>query len=202
MSVDLSRAIPESALATLFTDAHTTYAFDGKPVPRALLEQIVELTKLGPTAMNTHPLRVVFVSGEAKDRLLPHIAEFNRPKSESASVVAVLAVDNDFHLHMARTTPHMKNAAEGFVDQAKRQSFARDNAFIEIGTFIAAARALGLDAGPMSGIDRAGIDAEFFAGTSWRSLIVVNLGYAADAENAQRPRAERLRLDELAAFVD
>ena len=201
MTVDLSRAIPESAIATLFTDAHTTYAFDGKPLPRALLEEIVELTKLGPTAMNTHPLRVLFVSGESKDRLIPHIAEFNRPKSASASVVAVLAVDNDFHEQMHRTTPHMPNAKDNFADDVKRQAFARDNAFIQVGYFIEAARALGLDVGPMSGIDRAGIDAEFFAGTSWRSLIVANLGYAASTEKAQRPRAERLRVDELAAFL-
>ena len=202
MSVDLSRAIPESAIATLFTDAHTTYAFDGKPLPRALLERLVELAELGPTALNSHPLRVAFVSGESKRRLIPHIAEFNRPKSESASVVAVLAVDNDFHRHLSRTTPHMPNAADNFADEAKRRAFARDNAFIQIGTFIAAARALGLDVGPMSGIDRAGIDAELFAGTSWESLIVANLGYAADTEKAQRPRAERLRVDEVATFLD
>lgn len=201
MSVDLTRAIPESAIATLFTEAHTTYAFDGKPLPRALLEQIVDLAKLGPTMMNVHPLRVAFVSGESKDRLLPHIAEFNRKKSASASTVAVLAADTDFHEQMHRTTPHNPNAKDNFVDPARRAAVAMNNAWLEAGYFILAARGLGLDVGPMGGFDAKGVDAELFAGTPLRSFLVVNLGYAA-AEGATHPRAPRLGTDEIATFLD
>ena len=180
-----------SSTHTLFRGAHTGYAFDGTEVTDGELEQIYDLMRHAPTAMNSQPLRITFVrSPEAKQRLLTHLAPGNRPKSESAPVVAVLAADTDFHRHLPRLAPHLPDPARRFADDQARESAARFNAHLQAGYFILAVRAVGLDAGPMGGFDAAGVDAEFFAGTSLRSFLVVNIGHA--APEGFRPRQPRL----------
>jgi 3-hydroxypropanoate dehydrogenase len=142
----------------------------------SLLAEIYDLMRLGPTAMNSQPLRIVFIRTAAgKARLLPHLAEGNRPKSASAPVVAILAADADYHLHLDRFAPHQKGARERLAANPEtRLKDATFNATLQAGYFILAARAVGLDAGPMGGFDRAGIDAEFFDGTAVHSILVVN----------------------------
>jgi 3-hydroxypropanoate dehydrogenase len=137
-------------------------------------------------------LRVTFVrSAEAKGRLLPLIAEGNRAKSASAPVVAILAADTDFHEHLPVVNPQMEGARERFGRNPDyRAGMALNNAWLQAGGFILAVRAVGLDAGPMGGINAAGIDAEFFAGTPLRTFMVVNIGHVAD--DGAFPRNPRL----------
>ncbi len=176
---------------TLFRAAHTGYAFDGTEVTDGELEQIYDLMRHAPTAMNSQPLRITFVrSPAAKRRLLTHVAPGNRPKSESAPVVAILAADTDFHEHMANLAPHLTGVPERFADASARSKMARFNATLQAGYFILAVRAVGLDAGPMGGFDSAGVDEEFFAGSGRTSVLLVNIGHA--TPEGFRPRQPRL----------
>lgn len=193
-------AIGDQAADVLFREAHTAYSFTDEPVSDAQLAEIYELMRHAPTAMNSQPLRVVFVrTREAKARLLPCLAEGNRVKSESAPVVAILAFDTDFHEKLPQLLPMNPTARESFADAAKREEHARFNATLQAGYFILAVRAVGLDAGPMAGFDKAAIDAEFFAGTSLRSLVVVNIGYVADGGNF--PRKPHVSFDEAVSLL-
>lgn len=191
----------QDALAALFDDAHTTYEFTDEPVAAAELVELYERVRLAPTAMNSQPLRVTFLTtDEAKARLLPHLAEGNRAKAVSAPVVAILAADIDFHQHLPRLWPVNPAARDGFAaDDARRTEAARFNAAISAGYFILGARALGLDVGPMGGFHSAGVDAEFFADRAWRSILVVNLGHA--SPTGVRPRNPRLDVDEAVTFL-
>ena len=185
----------------IFTDMHTAYRFTSEPVTDEELARVYELAKYTPTAMNSQPLRVTFVrTAEAKERLLPLIAEGNRAKSASAPVVAILAADADFHEHLPVVAPQHPGARERFaanVDQ--RQAMALNNAWLQAGGFILAVRAAGLDAGPMGGVDLAGIDREFFTGSSQRTIMVVNIGHA--AEDGTFPRNPRLTFDQAVALA-
>ncbi|MFJ8357204.1 malonic semialdehyde reductase [Streptomyces sp. NPDC093984] len=117
---------------------------------------------------------------EGKERLLPHLDEGNRPKSASAPVVAVLAVDNRFHEHIPHILPIRPQLKERFEgDSAQRDSITSFNGPLQAGCFILAVRASGLAAGPMAGFDAAGIDKEFFRDNDWHSVLVVNIGYPA-----------------------
>lgn len=190
-SHDTLLAITEHDADVLFREAHTTYRFTDEPVSDERLRAIYELMRLGPTATNSTPLRIAFVRGASKERLLPLLDTANQPKSASAPVVAVLAYDVDFHEHLPLLAPHLPKAPAHFAqDQAKREAFAKTSAGLQAGYFILAARAAGLDAGPMGGINAAGIDAEFFADRNWRTFMVVNLGHA--SEDGTRPRQARL----------
>lgn len=164
----------------IFTDRHTAYRFTSEPVTDAELAHLYELAKFTPTAMNSQPLRITFVRTEAgKRRLLPLLSEGNRAKAESAPVVAILAADTDFHQHLPTLLPQSPGAKDGLEANAdRRRQMAVNNAWLQAGGFIMAVRAIGLDAGPMGGIDAAGIDAEFFSGG----------GSADDSGRQYRPR--------------
>ncbi|MHA6524733.1 malonic semialdehyde reductase [Tessaracoccus sp. G1721] len=185
----------------IFTDMHTAYRFTSEPVTDEELARVYELAKYTPTALNSQPLRVTFVrTPDAKERLLPLIAEGNRAKSASASVVAILAADTDFHEHLPVVAPQHAGARERFAANAdQRHSMAVNNAWLQAGGFILAVRAAGLDAGPMGGVDLAGIDREFFAGSSMRTIMVVNIGHA--AEDGIYPRNPRLAFDQAVALA-
>jgi nitroreductase len=185
-------ALDEARADRIFREGRTAYGFTDEPVTDEQLDTIADLMRFPPTAMNMQPLRVVLVSSpEAKARLLPHLAEGNRPKSASAPVVAILAADTDFHETLPRVAPHIRGAREMFADRGAREDAARFNATLQAGYFILAARAAGLDAGPMGGFDRAGLDAEFFGGGPVKSFMVVNLGHvAADGTYPRSPRLE------------
>lgn len=193
-------ALDAAAKDALFHDAHSAFKFDDVEVTDEQLRELYALTRLAPTAVNSTPLRIVYVrSAEAKARLLPHLAEGNRAKSESASVVAILAADLDFLDHLGRLAPHISDPTKIFPDEEAVEQAAMFNAALQAGAFIIAVRTLGLDAGPMNGIDTAGIDAEFLDDSSWRSFMVVNIGRA--AADGTRPRGARLEFDEAVSIV-
>ncbi len=176
---------------TLFIDAHTAYSVTDQPVTDTQLAELYELVKFAPTPMNSQALRVLFIrTAESKERLLPHLAEMNRPKSASAPVVAVLAYDTEFHEYLPEFAPHNVGAKDSYSDPAKRFAAAKDIATLQAGYFILAVRSLGLDAGPMAGFSREGVDSEFLGETTWKSLYLVNIGYA--APEGVRPRSPRL----------
>ncbi|GIE87367.1 malonic semialdehyde reductase [Actinoplanes regularis] len=176
----------------LFTDARTASFFAPTPVTDEQLSEIWELAKWPPTQANTQPLRVLYVrTPEGKDRLIKHLAEGNRAKSQSAPVIAVLALDTQFHEHVPQVFPHVPGLRDVFEnDLDKRITDGTFSAALQAGYFIIAARAIGLYAGPMAGFDKAGVDAEFFPDGRFKSLVVVNLGHP--AENAYRDRLPRL----------
>ena len=195
-----SRAIGPASTNALFREAHTGYVFEDTPVTDDQLAEIYDLVKYAPTAMNTQPLRITFIRSEkAKARLLPLLAEPNRPKSQSAPVVAILAADTDFHENLPRVLPQNPSAKDRFADDAIRIAAALANANIQAGYFILAARAVGLDVGPMGGFNLAGVDAEFFPGTQLKSFMVVNLGYA--TPEGTFPRNPRLEHHEVVTLL-
>ena len=192
--------LSETTLAQLFTKARTRNAFSDRPVSTELLHQLYDLTKFGPTAANTTPARFLFVtSPEAKARLLPHMSEGNRAKTASAPVTVVIAHDIEFHEQMPILFPHNPDAKNWFGDLDGRKASSGLNGSLQAGYFMIAARALGLDVGPMIGFDAAGVKAEFLADTTWEPSFVINLGYGTD-ENLF-PRFPRLDFDAAAKIV-
>ena len=192
----LSELTETPTAASIFTEMHTAYMFGPELVSDDDLARIYELSKFTPTAINSQPLRITFVrTPEAKARLLPLLAETNRAKSASAPVVAILSADTDFHEHLPVIAPQMEGARERFAKNPENRSvMASNNAWLQAGGFILAVRAAGLDAGPMGGINAAGIDAEFFPGTALRTFMVVNIGHV--AADGAFPRNPRLGFDE------
>lgn len=191
---------PPSA-TSIFTDRHTAYSFTSDPVTDAELTQIYDLAKFTPTALNGQPLRVTFVRTEAaKARLLPLISESNRAKAASAPVIALLAADTDFHEHLPVVLPQMQGLRERLAGgDERRRTMAINNAWLQAGGFILAVRAAGLDAGPMGGIDHAGIDNEFFAGTALHTIMAINIGHV--ASDGSHPRNPRLGFDQAVTLV-
>ena len=187
-------------LAQLFTEARTRNAWSYRPVPEALLRQLYDLTKFGPTAVNNTPARFVFVtSPEAKARLIPLMSEGNQAKSMQAPVNVIIGMDVDFHEQLPTLFPHAPGARDWFADEAGRRETAFRNGSLQGGYFLLAARALGLDVGPMSGFDPAGVKAEFFPDSTVEPNFIVNLGYGTD-ENLF-PRSPRLSFEDAAAML-
>jgi 3-hydroxypropanoate dehydrogenase len=194
------RPLAEPALAQLFTEARTRNAWSDRPVPEDLLRRLYDLTKFGPTAVNNTPARFVFVaSPEARARLIPLMSEGNRAKTLQAPVTVIIGQDIQFHEHLPVLFPHAPGAKDWFADEAARRESAFRNASLQGGYFMLAARALGLDVGPMSGFDPEGVKAAFFAGTTVEPNFIVNLGYGTD-ENLF-PRSPRLSFEEAAAII-
>jgi len=167
-----------AAQELLFTEARTANTFSDEPVSDEQLRAITELAKWPPTMANTNPLRILFVRTPAgKDRLGPLMSEGNRAKTLSAPVIAVLAVDTDFHDKIPELFPFRPEMRENFVaDAANRERLATFNGTLQAGYFILAVRAAGLAAGPMLGFDGPGIDKEFFSDRPWKTILVVNIG--------------------------
>lgn len=175
------------AASHLFTEARTHSFWLNKPVSEAVLHELHDTAKFAPTSANCSPMRVVFVKTEAgKARLLPLIGAGNVEKTKSAPVTAILGYDMDFASHMPKLFPHV-DARPWFAgaEEAVRLVAMR-NSSIQAGFFILAARALGLDCGPMSGFDEGGVNTEFFAGTQIKANFLVNLGYGDPAKVTQR----------------
>jgi 3-hydroxypropanoate dehydrogenase len=188
-------AVSDAALDTLFREAHTTRKWLDQKVSPALLMAIYDLMRWGPTATNITPARIAFVvSPEAKARLKPHLDAGNVRQSMEAPVTAILGYDLDFACTLPRLYRDNPNAQSWFPDPEANKILALRNGSLQGGYFILAARALGLDCGPMGGFNHGGIDAEFFAGTQIKSNFLCNLGYG--APGGTRPRNERLGFDE------
>ena len=196
----MTAAIDDAALSQLFLSARTHNAWLDKPVPDALLAQVIDLMKLGPTSANCSPARIVFVrSPEAKAQLKPLLSEGNRDKTMAAPVTAVIGYDLEFYEKLPQLFPHT-DARSWFVgkpDHIRETAFR--NGTLQGAYLIMAARALGLDCGPMSGFDKAGVTAAFFGGTAVEANFLCNLGYG-DA-SVLRPRSPRLAFDALAKVV-
>ena len=174
----MSTALDQNALNQLFLTARTHNGWLDTPVSDALLQQVYELTVMGPTAANSQPARFVFVkSPEAKARLKPHLAPGNVDKTMSAPVTVIVANDHAFHEQLPVFFPHADARAWYEGNDALIAQTAMRNGSLQGAYFMLAARALGLDVGPMSGFDSAGVDAEFFAGTALKSNFLINLGY-------------------------
>ena len=162
----------------LFENARTQNGFTGEPVPIAKLRQLWDLMKWGPTSANSSPARIVFVaSAAAKDRLLACMTPGNYEKTRQAPVTAIIGMDMEFHEKLPKLFPHA-DARSWFVGKPDLiASTAFRNSSIQGGYFILAARAVGLDTGPMSGFDAEKVDAAFWAGTSIKTNFICNLGH-------------------------
>jgi 3-hydroxypropanoate dehydrogenase len=187
--------LDDTARNLLFTEARTANTFSDEPVTDEELRGIWELTRFAPTMANSQPLRVLFVrTDEGKARLVPHLAEGNQAKAQAAPVVAVLAYDADFHEQYPVVFPdraEMFMANFGSMTSEVREPISKYSAALATGQFFLAVRAHGLAAGPMGGFDAAGVDAEFFAGTPWKSHLVVNIGHpGADPWFPRLPRVD------------
>ena len=186
----------DAALDQLFRTARTYNAFSGQ-VSDATLRDLYELLKLGPTQANTTPARFVFVkSAQAKAKLGPALDKGNYNKTMAAPVTVIVARDLDFHEKMPYLFPHVDAKAWFDGPRANRETPALRNTALQSAYLILAARALGLDAGPMIGFDAAQVDEAFFAGTQLKSDILVNLGQGDPASIF--PRSPRLPFDEAA----
>ncbi|MDQ3402592.1 MAG: malonic semialdehyde reductase [Actinomycetota bacterium] len=184
----------------LFREARTANTFSDEPVTDEQVRAIYELVKWAPTSMNSQPLRVLLVrSPEGRERLVKHMGDGNKPKTATAPLVAVLAADVDFHEHLPTVFPHLPGAKNFFADETVRVESARLNAALQVGYFVLGVRAAGLSAGPMTGFDANGVNEEFFAGTTLRSLVVVNIGKP--GADAYFPRSPRLDYDQVIETV-
>ncbi|MGE5513646.1 MAG: malonic semialdehyde reductase [Bacteroidota bacterium] len=193
--------VPDAALDQLFRNARTHNKWQSKDVPDSLLHELVELMRLGPTSANCQPARIVFVkSAAAKERLKPFLSEGNRAKTMSAPVCAIIAYDLKFYEHLPRLFPHNQSARSWFDGKADHiATTALRNSSLQGGYFILAARALGLDAGPMSGFDNAGLDKEFFPEGTVKSNFLCSLGYG--DPSVLFPRLPRFTFDEMAKIL-
>jgi 3-hydroxypropanoate dehydrogenase len=193
----MSERLAAGALDQLFLEARTYRAWQPREVSDATLNELVDLMKMGPTASNSQPARLVFVkSKEAKERLKPHLSEGNRDKTMAAPACAIIGYDLKFYEHL----PQGMQPLGGFAGKADQIQVATlRNSSLQGAYLIMAARALGLDAGPMSGFDNAGVDQEFFAGTDIRSNFLCNIGYGDGS--GMRPRGPRFAFGEMAQIL-
>ena len=195
----MSPALNDESLDVIFRAARTHSVWLDRPVDDDMLRRVYDLAKLGPTSANTSPMRIVFVkSPEAKQRLKPALAPGNVEKTMAAPVCAIIATDSRFYEHIPRLFPHNPKFSEHFTAPGKEE-FTRIHAFrnatLQGAYFILAARALGLDAGPMSGFDNAKVDSEFFPDGRYQSNFLCNLGHGDPSK--LRPRLPRLEFDEV-----
>ena len=190
-----TRSLPEEALEQILTKARTHTVWLPEAVSDELLRQIYDLMKWGPTSANCCPARLVFVrSKEAKEKLLPCMAPGNVEKTKTAPVTAIVAQDMEFYEKLPKLYPHA-DARSWFAGNTPFiEATAFRNSSLQGAYFIIAARSLGLDCGPMSGFDNAKVDAAFFAGTSWKSNFICNLGYGDSSK--LHPRYPRLDFGE------
>jgi 3-hydroxypropanoate dehydrogenase len=193
----MSEKISQDAIEALFTEARTHNGWLDKPVDDALLHQAWDIARMGPTSANCSPLRVFFVkSAAAKARLKPMLMEGNVEKTLSAPVVAIFGQDSRFFELLPKLFPHTD--ARPWFDGPGKEEVARITAFrngtLQTAYFMLAARALGLDCGPMSGFDNAAVDREFFPDGRVKSNFLCNLGYGDPSKLF--PRSPRLEFDE------
>ncbi|NBE51397.1 malonic semialdehyde reductase [Streptomyces boluensis] len=196
----MSLSLDAAAQDLLFREARTANTFTDEPVTDEQIQAIYDLVKYGPTAFNQTPLRVTLVrSAEARERLVSHMAEGNRPKTEAAPLVAILSVDNEFHEELPKLVPHAPGIKDAFfAERPVREQAATLNGALQAAYFIVGVRAAGLAAGPMTGFDFAGVQKEFLD-DDHTPLMVVNIGKPGD--DAWFPRLPRLAYDEVVSTV-
>ena len=185
----------------IFQEARTHNDWLDKDISNDILMEIFDLMKWGPTSANCSPARIIFVKSKAsKDRLLPFVIESNLEKTKSAPVTAIIGYDINFHDHLPKLFPHNPDAQNWFnhsIDIAEETAFR--NGSMQGAYFIIAARALGLDCGPMSGFDKEGVDNEFFRGTNIKSNFLCNLGYGDKTKLFER--SPRFKFNEICEII-
>lgn len=197
----MSNTLSTDALDTLFRSARTQNSWLDKPVTDEQLRALYDLAKYGPTSMNTSPARFVFLrTPEAKARLLPALAPGNVDKTRAAPVCVIVAHDHRFHDRLPELFPHRADARAIFEGKPELiETTAFRNGSLQGAYLIVAARALGLDCGPMSGFDNAAVDQAFFADTRIKSNFICSLGYG--SEQNLFPRNPRLTFEEAGRFA-
>jgi 3-hydroxypropanoate dehydrogenase len=197
----MSAPLSDASLDQLFRHARTFNAWQDKEVTDEQLGELYDLVKMGPTSANSSPMRLVFIkSKDAKARLKPFLSENNAEKTMAAPVTAIVATDFAFYEHLPKLFPHA-DARSWFVgNEPLIQATAMRNSSLQGAYLIMAARSLGLDCGPMSGYDQAGLDAEFFAGSQVKSNFLVNIGYG-DPDKNLFGRLPRLAFDDAAQIL-
>jgi 3-hydroxypropanoate dehydrogenase len=197
----MSGIVGSDDLDVIFRKARTHNVWLDKPVDDALLQQVYELAKMGPTSANMSPMRIVFVKSQAaKERLKPALDAGNLQKTMAAPVTAVIGMDVHFYNELPKLFPHA-DAKAWFKDLPENvlEYTALRNSSLQGAYFMLAARSLGLDCGPMSGFNNAKVDEAFFAGTTVKSNFLCNLGYG-DASKLH-PRSPRLSFAEACKVV-
>ncbi|MCX5087163.1 malonic semialdehyde reductase [Streptomyces sp. NPDC056121] len=196
----MSLVLDPAAQDLLFREARTANTFTDEPVTDEQVQAIYDLVKFGPTAFNQSPLRITLVrSPEARERLVQHMAEGNRPKTASAPLVAILSADNEFHEELPALFPHFPQAKDVFfAERPAREGAAALNATLQAAYFIIGVRAAGLSAGPMTGLDFAGVQKEFLD-DDHTPLMVINIGKP--GEDAWFPRSPRLEHDQVITTI-
>jgi 3-hydroxypropanoate dehydrogenase len=187
--------IPDTALDQILRDARTHFAWRPEPVPVELLKEAYELARMGPTSANSSPARFVFLTTpEAKARLVPALAPTNVEKTKTAPVNVIVASDSQFYEKMPQLFPQrdmrgMFAGNAGLIEETMLRNGSLQGAY-----FILAARALGLDCGPMSGFDKEKVNKEFFPDGTWKANFLCNLGYGDPSKLF--PRNPRLDFEE------
>ncbi|HPH68969.1 MAG TPA: malonic semialdehyde reductase [Kofleriaceae bacterium] len=189
----MANNLDAAGLDLIFRQARTHNGWQAKPVDDATLTALYDLAKMGPTAANSHPLRVVFVKSAAgKELLRPAMAPGNLEKTMAAPVTAIMAWDTTWYENMPKlfpVVPTMRDNLAGLPTEARERN-ASQSAHLAAGYFIIAARALGLDCGPMAGFAADKVNAAFFGDGKWQTLLLINLGYGDPAK--LYPRGPRL----------
>ncbi len=197
----MNQPLSPEALQQLFLDARSFSYWQEKPVSDEQLHQLYELMRMGPTAANSCPARLVFVkSASAKGRLKPCLDEGNVHKSMSAPVVVIVGIDLEFFERLPKLFPHNAEARSWYAGKPEKiLNVATLNGALEGGYLILAARSLGLDCGPMSGFNKAMLEQEFFPDGKVKSLFICALGYG--ERSKLHPRNPRLEFDEACTIV-
>ncbi len=192
--------LDQNALDRLFMEARTQNGWQEKPVSADLLKAVWDLAKMGPTSANCSPARIVFVvSAKAKERLRPCLIEGNMDKTMAAPATAIIGSDQKFYDRLPELFPHA-DARSWFVgNESLIQATAFRNSTLQGAYFMLAARALGLDCGPMSGFDEAAVNEVFFSGNDIESNFLCNIGYG-NGEGLF-PRSPRLAFDDACSVV-
>ncbi len=187
--------LDDAALDTLFRSARTHNKWQDRPVPEATLRAMFDLLKMAPTSANCSPARFLFLrTKEAKDKLRPALSAGNLEKTMAAPVTAIVATDPLFYEQLPKLFPHADARAWFAPNPALTETTAFRNGTLQGAYLILAARAVGLDCGPMSGFDNAVVDTAFLADTGWKSNFLVNLGFG--DPTGLFPRSPRLEFDE------
>ncbi|MEU6891791.1 malonic semialdehyde reductase [Streptomyces sp. NPDC046557] len=196
----MSLVLDAAAQDLLFREARTANTFSDEPVTEEQVQAIYDLVKFGPTAFNQSPLRITLVrSPEARERLVKHMAEGNQAKTAAAPLVAILSADNEFHEELPQLLPHFPQAKDAFfAERPVREQAALLNGALQAAYFVIGVRAAGLAAGPMTGLDFAGVQKEFLD-ADHTPLMVVNIGKP--GEDAWFPRSPRLAFDQVVTTV-
>ncbi|KAA9394514.1 malonic semialdehyde reductase [Kocuria coralli] len=208
MSIDqavLPTTLETAALDRLFSRAHTTNSFSDEPVDPQLIRRVYEDLRWAPTAFNAQPLRLtVLTPGPTRDAVIEHLMPGNQAKTQAAPLTIVAAYTADWHEYMPTLAPQRAGARESFAEKAgMRETVGQQSADIQIGYLLLALRAHGLEVGPMTGLDAAGVDSVVHQENGWKTRVVINAGHRAhpDDETAVAPRGGRLEFTDAAQVL-